>query len=104
MVQSNRGKTDAIKELRLRRWARKNYVAPERRGDSWHPIVLEEMRVRDQERLTEPDEPYRGSHYVPLMPAGVRMIHQGHEKCADPKMLRHLVETERLVHGNMLQR
>jgi hypothetical protein len=40
-----------IQELRLRQWARRNYVPLEaRRDDEWHPVVLDEMRRRDQER------------------------------------------------------
>jgi len=39
---------DFIAELRLRQWARTNYVAAEHRIDSqWHPIVLDEMRRKD---------------------------------------------------------
>ena len=40
---------DFIEELRLRRWARQNYVPPEQRDSSWHPIVLEEMDKKDLE-------------------------------------------------------
>ncbi len=40
---------DFIEELRLRRWARENYVPVTERIPSWHPIVLEEMRRKDQE-------------------------------------------------------
>lgn len=41
---------DVIEELRLRRWARENYVADELRNTEWHPIVLDEMRRRDAEQ------------------------------------------------------
>ena len=40
---------DLIEELRLRRWARENYVTPESRCNTWHPVVLEEMSRKDQE-------------------------------------------------------
>lgn len=40
---------DLIEELRLRRWARENYVAADERDARWHPIILEEMRRRDGE-------------------------------------------------------
>lgn len=40
---------DMVRELRLRRWAREHYVPPARRDESWHPIVLEEMQIRDKE-------------------------------------------------------
>ncbi|VTS04282.1 hypothetical protein [Tuwongella immobilis] len=42
---------DFIEELRLRRWARENYVAQSDRAGDWHPIILEEMSRKDQERL-----------------------------------------------------
>ena len=32
---------DLIEELRLRRWARENYVPPENRQRTWHPVVHE---------------------------------------------------------------
>ena len=42
-------KIDFIEELRLRRWARENFVPPERRERSWHPIVHDEMKRKDLE-------------------------------------------------------
>ncbi len=150
---------DAIKELRLRSWARTNYVPPPRRKHTWHPVVLDEMARRDAEikasyenisglsfsDLPEADEwpqwpaasqpaqaiaydvvvpaavagpigvpsirqttsaavaqppivPSRGERsrsYVPLMPTGIRVHHAGHAHQADPKILRHLAESER---------
>jgi hypothetical protein len=46
---------DFIEELRLRRWARENYVPEGRRAESWHPIVLEEMSRRDAEKAPQDD-------------------------------------------------
>jgi hypothetical protein len=40
---------DLIEELRLRRWARENYVPAEQRSRSWHPVILEEMLRKDEE-------------------------------------------------------
>jgi hypothetical protein len=40
---------DFIEELRLRRWARQNYVPPEQRDTAWHPVVLDEMDRKDLE-------------------------------------------------------
>jgi hypothetical protein len=59
---------DLGSELRLRRWARLNYVSADRRPPSWHPIVLAEMRCRDEElgALVDPSPP--GARYVPLAP------------------------------------
>lgn len=40
---------DFIEEIRLRCWARENYVASDDRDESWHPVVLDEMRMKDLE-------------------------------------------------------
>jgi hypothetical protein len=40
---------DLIEELRLRRWARENYVPASERDATWHPIILEEMSRKDGE-------------------------------------------------------
>lgn len=40
---------DFIEELRLRRWARENYVPSDARDHAWHPIILEEMHRKDGE-------------------------------------------------------
>jgi hypothetical protein len=55
-------------ELRLRRWARMNYVSPDRRPASWHPVVLAEMRCRDQELGAVADPSPPSARYVPLAP------------------------------------
>lgn len=42
---------DLVEEMRLRTWARRNYVASCEREDSWHPVILDEMaRIDDEER------------------------------------------------------
>lgn len=43
---------DLIEELRLRRWARENYVPPERRDRTWHPVIQDEMRKKDGEKFS----------------------------------------------------
>jgi hypothetical protein len=40
---------DFIEELRLRRWARENWVPREERQDSWHPVVHQEMEKKEVE-------------------------------------------------------
>jgi hypothetical protein len=40
---------DFIEELRLRRWARENYVPADERDTAWHPIIQDEMRRKDGE-------------------------------------------------------
>ena len=44
---------DLVRELRLRQWARQNYVPMESRRSSWHPVVLDEMIRRDHELMNE---------------------------------------------------
>jgi hypothetical protein len=52
MLSSVASEIDFIEELRLRRWARENYVPPRQRELSWHPVILEEMNRKDVD-LTE---------------------------------------------------
>jgi hypothetical protein len=49
MISSGVAELDFIEELRLRRWARENYVPSGRRQNNWHPIVHEEMEKKDLE-------------------------------------------------------
>jgi hypothetical protein len=41
---------DAIEEIRLRTWARENYVPSSERDENWHPVILEEMSRKDREQ------------------------------------------------------
>ena len=60
---------DLIRELRLRQWARTHYVPVGLRSHSWHPLVLAEMRRRDEELLEAGALTNRTrSIYVPLVP------------------------------------
>jgi len=49
VMVSSGAELDFIEELRLRRWARENYVPRPQRQLSWHPIVLDEMARKDDE-------------------------------------------------------
>jgi hypothetical protein len=49
MMSSVSEELDFIEELRLRRWARENFVAAGQRKASWHPVVLDEMSKKDVE-------------------------------------------------------
>jgi hypothetical protein len=40
---------DFIEELRLRRWARENYVPRDERKPTWHPVIQQEMEKKDFE-------------------------------------------------------
>jgi hypothetical protein len=44
---------DFIEELRLRRWARENFVPVEQRQSNWHPVVLDEMGQKDREQVAD---------------------------------------------------
>jgi hypothetical protein len=50
MLSSVGAEVDFIEELRLRRWARENYVPDEKREHSWHPVIRDEMVRKDLER------------------------------------------------------
>jgi hypothetical protein len=41
---------DFVEELKMRRWARENYVPEGKRDAGWHPVILEEMHRKDGER------------------------------------------------------
>jgi len=49
MVRYLSPEVDFIEELRLRRWARENYVPSPERDTAWHPIILDEMTRKDGE-------------------------------------------------------
>jgi hypothetical protein len=48
-MTSSVSELDLIEELRLRRWARENYVPRNKRQMSWHPVVHDEMKKKDGE-------------------------------------------------------
>lgn len=76
---------DIIKELRLRNWARANYVPRNQRPTSLHPIVLDEMALRDAEMVRE--ELIRAAtQIVPLAPL-TYAIEDAHEELAPPHFL-----------------
>src|SRR5579871_2462851 len=60
--------TDPIEELRLRRWARENYVPVEERDQAWHAVVLDEMRRKDQEQSSVDSYAAIARRIVPLAP------------------------------------
>ena len=49
MQSGQAGEVDFIEELKLRRWARENYVPHPQRHGGWHPIIHEEMGRKDRE-------------------------------------------------------
>jgi hypothetical protein len=36
----------------MRRWARENYVPPDERDESWHPVIQDEMTKKDHEKFS----------------------------------------------------
>ena len=40
---------DLVEELRVRQWARRNWVPVNLRDQRWHRVILEEMTERDRE-------------------------------------------------------
>ena len=55
-MQATVTELDFIEEIRLRRWARENYVVADERDDAWHPVVLDEMRMKDNEETDSSDD------------------------------------------------
>jgi hypothetical protein len=49
MMSSVSEELDFIQELRLRRWARENYVPAGEREASWHPVIHDEMNKKDRD-------------------------------------------------------
>jgi hypothetical protein len=47
------GEVDLVEEMRLRTWARKNYVAICERDEAWHPVIIDEMTRMDDEACLE---------------------------------------------------
>jgi len=87
---------DFVAELRLRQWARQNYVPPEYRRDSdWHPVVLDEMRRKDADTRDQQNRRISACviDIVPLMPepGGIR-IDLPHASIPAPKSLRTRIE------------
>ena len=65
MISGGLAELDFIEELRLRRWARENYVARGQRQKSWHPVVHEEMAKKDADMARRDRESsYRETHPV----------------------------------------
>lgn len=76
---------DFVEELKLRRWARQNYVSPADRPRDWHPVIREEMQLRDAEMIVKSRVREPASSYVPLAPTGIQRIHAAHASPEEPK-------------------
>lgn len=83
---------DPIEELMFRCWARRNYLPFELREADWHPVILEEMALRDRELEEESRslEMYHISpsrNYVPLVPTVTHYVHPGQGEIREPHFL-----------------
>ena len=68
MQPASRVSADPVEELRLRRWARENYVPIEYRDSTWHAVVLDEMQRKDQEQSVVDLYAEVARRIVPLVP------------------------------------
>lgn len=69
---------DLVEELRLRRWARLNYVCESQRRSDWHPVILNEMQLRDHETAENSDAGTGPESLVPLPDSRILRIDQAH--------------------------
>lgn len=77
---------DIVKEFRLRRWAREHHVPAEERRPTWHPVVLDEMQLKDDEMLIRSRSRGPVSSFVPLVPTVIQRVLPRHEVApAEPK-------------------
>jgi hypothetical protein len=78
MQYASRVSADPVEEFRLRRWARENYVAVESRDSTWHAVVLDEMRLKDQELAAIDSYSEVARRIVPLAPDHGRLLRGPH--------------------------
>lgn len=72
MMNSDNRDIELIAELRLRQWARRNYVSAAERCDSdWHSVVVNEMRRidRDLSLVEIPQTVVTSTGVAPLEPS-----------------------------------
>ena len=83
---------DLIEELSYRCWARGNYLPPEQRDMSWHPVILEEMACRDRELAVQFQREEIMSTavsqvFVPLVPTITHYVHPSQTEVREPYFL-----------------
>ncbi len=77
-----------------------NYVSSDQRIETWNPIVLDEMRMKDQEMLETEDNSMKArvsSMYVPLAPGVKNRIDEAHLETSTPHILK-MQEASRHLH------
>jgi len=97
MKQDAKTATSLIAEFRMRRWARINYVPSDQRIETWNPLVLDEMKMKDQEMLETENNSMKArvsSMYVPLAPGVINRIDEAHLETSAPHILK-MRETSR---------
>ncbi|MGZ0168907.1 MAG: hypothetical protein ACKVHE_05090 [Planctomycetales bacterium] len=92
MMGSDSRDLDLVAELRLRQWARRNYVpTAERRDADWHSVVVSEMRRidRDLSLVDTAQEVVTSTGVVPLEPSQHQAIRidEPHASVLAPKMM-----------------
>jgi hypothetical protein len=88
MLRASTRLVDAVDELRLRCWARRNYVPAWERDADWHSVILEEMRSRDAELSQMDPLDALAAMYVPLEPEALPGLHPAHDELPAPNILR----------------
>ena len=84
--------TDFVEELMFRCWARRNYLPRELRERDWHPIILEEMAMRDQELVEQAERDAwlnrtPNPSFVPLVPTMTHIVHPAQAEIREPHFL-----------------
>lgn len=101
MSNSKTQPVDIIAELRLRQWARKNYVPADlRRDNEWHAIVLDEMIRKDADlEALERLHQQKTHAVVPLMPnlPEATRIDRAHQPVPAPQFLANPISNEMLI-------
>ena len=88
MLRTSTRLVDPVEELRLRCWARRNYVPAWERDADWHPVVLDEMRSRDAELSQMDPLDALAAMYVPVEPDALPLVHPAHTELSAPNLLR----------------
>ena len=83
---------DMIEELMYRCWARRHYLPLELREADWHPVILDEMALRDEELFEESalEEPMNRRlewSFVPLVPTITHLVHPAQSEIREPHFL-----------------
>ncbi|HMP01146.1 MAG TPA: hypothetical protein PKD86_17265 [Gemmatales bacterium] len=50
MIRESSLDLDFIEELRMRTWARNNWVPRPQRESTWHPVIHDEMAKKDRDQ------------------------------------------------------